>query len=78
MEYTKRAEVQIELDGINYRVDIVTDGGWGDWYEEAIYIDDSERDLLDHIEKRAEGLYDNIVQAVDMEVRQRMYERELA
>lgn len=78
MEYTKRTEVQIELDGIAYRVEIVTDSGWGEWYEEGIYIDDSERNLLDHFEKRASELHENIAQAVGMEVRERMYERVLA
>jgi hypothetical protein len=78
MEYTRRAEVTIELDGITYRVEIVTDSGWGEWYEEGIYVDDSERNLRAHFEKRADGLYENIIQAVAMEVTELTHERVLA
>lgn len=78
MESTRRAEVSVNVWGVDYRVAVRTDGPWSEWYEEAIWIDDSERDLCAHYDNHARDLYDNIMQAVDMEVHERLRERALA
>lgn len=78
MEYTLRRTVQIELEGVAMHVDVVTDSTWDEWYEEAIRVDDSERDISGLIDRYASGLLEEIERAVDVEIRQLIQERAMS
>jgi hypothetical protein len=78
MEYTLRRTVQIELEGVAMHVDVVTDSTWDEWYEEAIRVDDSERDISGLIDRHAPGLLEEIERAVDVEIRQLIQERAMS
>lgn len=68
-----RREVSVTVDGVPFRVVVVADGSWADWYEEAVYVDDSERNLINLIE--GSFFYDDIMLEVDAEIRERVHER---
>lgn len=61
-ELTKRTEVNVNIDGIEMRVRMVTyDGNWEEFETEGIFIDDSERDITRLID--ATMVYDRVVEA---------------
>ena len=54
--------VQVEAHGIDWRVDITTASTWDCWEEEAIYVDDSERNVFDCL---AVDVLEDIIEAVE-------------
>lgn len=69
MSYNSTSEVSVSVHGVPFRVVIETEVTSPDWWEQKVFVDDSERDILPLIE--GSRLHDNIIQAVAMEVEER-------
>lgn len=66
MGYSSERELAVFIKDVPFRVVVETETTTPEWYEKAVYVDDSERDILDLIE--GTPLHDNIMQAVGMEI----------
>ena len=64
--YEDKREVVVDVKGVTFRVEVVTEITSPDWWEGAVYVDDSERDILPLIE--GAPLHENIIQAVAMAI----------
>lgn len=68
-------DVLVDHKGVTFRVTIAPDPTWKEWREEAIYVDDSERDLFRVIE--ATPVHDELLRLIDREVNMLLQEKEL-
>jgi hypothetical protein len=66
MSYCQTTELSVEVHGVPFRVIIETETTTPDWWEQQVFVDDSERDILPLIE--GSPLHDNIIQASGMEL----------
>lgn len=73
MSYNSTTEVSVIVKDVPFRVVIETETTTPDWWEQRVYVDDSERDILPLIE--GSPLHDNLMQAVGMEIEEMRHER---